>query len=212
MNLRKYQDLSLLVFLPLSRNQFFLKMTLTYFDTKEELLCFLTQLAEKQLNEVLQWRKSIDAGNLLKPSETGGWSVVQCLAHLNAYSDYYLPSFRERMFSQKQFPQNHPIKSTWLGKLAIKSMHPFTGKGKFKAMKGYIPSSELPAFEVLDTFILHQNNLLEILKLAQNYQLNQIKIPISIANYLSLKYCDALYFLIIHQERHLLQAARNLIK
>jgi hypothetical protein len=46
-------------------------------------------------------------------------------------------------------------------------MHPDTGKSKFKAMKGYIPSSELPAFEVLDTFISHQKNLLEILSLPE---------------------------------------------
>jgi hypothetical protein len=89
-------------------------------------------------------------------------------------------------------------------------MHPDTGKSKFKAMKGYIPSSELPAFEVLDTFISHQKNLLEILKVARNYQLNQITIPISIAKFLTLRLADALYFLIIHQERHILQAERNI--
>ncbi|MDI9867671.1 DinB family protein [Flectobacillus roseus] len=185
-------------------------MALTYFDTKEELLDFLTQLAEKQLDKTVEWRQSIDAKTLLQPSETGGWSVAQCLSHLNAYSNYYLQNFRERMLSQGQFSQNHPIKSTWLGKLAIKSMHPDTGKSKFKAMKGYIPSSKLPAFEVLDTFISHQKNLLEILKVARNYQLNQITIPISIAKFLTLRLADALYFLIIHQERHILQAERNI--
>jgi hypothetical protein len=89
-------------------------------------------------------------------------------------------------------------------------MHPETGKSKFKAMKGYIPDIELPALEVLDTFISHQKNLLEVLKLARNYQLNQITIPISIAKFLTLRLADALYFLIIHQERHILQAERNI--
>ncbi|MDI9879683.1 DinB family protein [Flectobacillus longus] len=187
-------------------------MGLTYFDTKEELLHFLLQLTEKQLDKVVEWRYTADAITLLQASHTAGWSVAQCLAHLNAYSDYYLRSFQEGMSTNEKFLQNHSIKSTWLGKLAIKSMHPETGKSKFKAMKGYIPDSELPALDVLDRFITHQKSLLEILRLAKDYQLNQIKIPISIAKFLSLRLGDALYFLIIHQERHILQAERNLRK
>lgn len=185
-------------------------MALTYFDTKEELLDFLTQLAEKQLDKTVEWRQSIGVTILLQPSNTGGWSMAQCLAHLNAYSDYYLASFRHGISTHEKYLQNHSIKSTWLGRLAIKSMHPETGKSKFKAMKGYIPDTELPALEVLDTFISHQKNLLEILSIARNYQLNQITIPISIAKFLTLRLADALYFLIIHQERHILQAERNI--
>jgi hypothetical protein len=50
-------------------------MALTYFDTKEELLDFLTQLAEKQLDKTVEWRQSIDVTILLQPSNTGGWSI-----------------------------------------------------------------------------------------------------------------------------------------
>jgi uncharacterized damage-inducible protein DinB len=146
---------------------------------------------------------------LLKPSDSNGWSIAQCVEHLNTYGNYYLPLFEKEMAKSPNKPEANVIKSSWLGRKSIESMNPETGKKKFKALKNHIPASDLDAQAVIAQFISHQERLLQIIRLAQSKDIQQIKIPLSIAKFLKLNLGDALQFLIIHNERHIQQANRN---
>jgi len=86
-----------------------------------------------------------------------------------------------------------------------------TGQKKHKALKDYIPAPTLDAHAVVAEFIQQQEALLSYLKQAQHTDLNAVKIPISIFKWLKLKLGDVLQFLIAHNERHLVQAKRNLV-
>lgn len=147
---------------------------------------------------------------LLKPSATGGWSIAQCLEHLNSYGVYYIPLFEKGVEEGPEMITNRPFKSTWLGRLAIDSMNPTTGKRKFKAFKKHSPVLDLDATAVIAEFISHQERLLQILRKAKSKDIQKIKIPISIARFLKLNMGDALQFLIVHNERHIQQAKKNL--
>lgn len=178
-----------------------------------EKILLLNQLenqVESHLQQAIQKYQNLSDELLLKPSSSGGWSIAQCLEHLNSYGLYYLPLFEKGLAASQDDLSIETLKSTWLGKLAIDTMNPEKGKKKFKAMKGHIPGAALDATAVVAEFINQQEQLLQILRMAKNKRIQQIKIPISIAKFLKLHLGDAIQFLIIHNERHIQQANRNL--
>jgi uncharacterized damage-inducible protein DinB len=178
---------------------------------KVTLLNQLEIQVENHLQVVIKDFQNLPHDILLKPSATGGWSIAQCLEHLNTYGHYYLPLF-EKGLAQSTVPDSNVIGSSWLGKKAIDSMNPATGTKKFKAFKNYIPEVNLDAQKVVAEFIHQQERLLQILRMSQSKNIQAIKIPISIAKFLKLNLGDALQFLIAHNERHIQQANRNLMR
>lgn len=149
-----------------------------------------------------------NASALLHPSDTGGWSVAQCLEHLNAYGRYYLPAIRNRLPKPGNYKTAKPFRSSWFGAYFTRMMEPSTGKKKIKAMKAYIPPAQLDAHAVVRDFIAQQETLLALLRQSNQCDLNRIRIPISIAQFIRLKLGDVFQFLIAHNERHLQQAKR----
>jgi hypothetical protein len=84
------------------------------------------------------------------------------------------------------------------------------GKGKMKTFKEYTPPPSLDAHAVVAEFVQQQETLLGCLRQAHNANLNAIRVPISITKFIRLKLGDVLQFVIMHNERHLLQAKRNI--
>ncbi|WP_207425428.1 DinB family protein [Pedobacter sp. SYSU D00535] len=143
---------------------------------------------------------------LLKPSPTGGWSVTQCLDHLNSYGDYYLPKIGAAL-NRKEANPGLNYTSGWLGDYFTRMMEP--SDKKYKAFKGHVPAPHLDAHLVVEEFIRQQQTLLQYLQEAKGSDLNY-RIPISISKFVRLKLGDTFRFLIAHNERHLQQALKNL--
>ena len=179
--------------------------------SSETLLNTLEEKVEKHLHDAIDVFQNLDAEALLKPAPHGGWSVAQCLEHLNRYGDFYLPEILKKMEQYPKTPASPWFKSTWIGHHFTRMMDPATGKTKLPAFKNYKPQPDLDAHGVVAKFILQQEKLLVLLRDARNADLNQVRIPISIARFMSLKLGDVFQFLIAHNERHLLQAKRNLV-
>jgi hypothetical protein len=79
-----------------------------------------------------------------------------------------------------------------------------------KTFKAYTPPPSLDAYAVVAEFIQQQETLLSYLRQAHDSDLNKIRIPVSIAKFIRLKLGDVFQFIIMHNERHLLQAKNNL--
>lgn len=178
---------------------------------KLALLDQLENVVESHLRFVTSSVQNLPIEMLLKPSTTGGWSIAQCLAHLNGYGNFYLPLFRDGLANQKGKPSSDMFKSTWLGRYFTKMMHPDTGKKKYKAFKDHIPDCNLDARSVIATFIEQQEMLLSLLTEARTADLNAIRIPLSISRWVTFKLGDAFQFLVAHNERHIQQAKRNIL-
>jgi uncharacterized damage-inducible protein DinB len=150
---------------------------------------------------------------LNKPAVDGGWSIAQCLEHLNRYGYFYLPEISKGISSNLKDKQVAPeFHSSWLGAWFTKILDPKRGKKKLKAFKKYIPPQQLNAHDVLNTFLHQQTQLKELLTQADNVDLNRVKISVSISPFVKLKLGDVFQFFIAHNERHLLQALRNVKK
>lgn len=140
----------------------------------------------------------------------GKWSIAQVLEHLNFYHDFYLPEI-EQAFKQrpKSINTSQCVFSTGLmGGYLTKMMRPdAAGKvsNKTKALKDYIPAPQLDAEQVLSRFLESQQRFSKLLDQARFYDLNKVRIPMSISKLIRLKLGDLLRVLVIHQQRHLIQ-------
>ena len=175
---------------------------------KKELLDYMGGRVETHISTAVSLFQNVPEHELLSPSPTGGWSIAQCLDHLNSYGLYYLPRLRTVLESA---PASNSLffKSGWLGNYFTKMMEP--SLKKYKAFKGHIPDKTLPAYAVVEAFIKQQEELLDLLRTAETLSLDT-RIPISISDFIRLKTGDVFRFLIAHNERHVQQALRNTAK
>lgn len=173
---------------------------------KKELLHKLEEQTEKYLNDAIQIFQNQNEEALLKPAENGGWSIAQCLEHLNSYSRYYLPRI-EKAISVNNKSVDDFYKSSWLGTYFIGMMNPGKNK-KYKAAAAHQPASIVDAHAVVAEFIKHQEQLLLLLRKSSACDWKAIRINISIMKLIRLRLGDVFQFVIVHNNRHILQAKR----
>jgi uncharacterized damage-inducible protein DinB len=169
------------------------------------LLPQLEQKIEAHLELAIHRFQNLDATVLDKQPYASGWSITQCLWHLNSYGWFYIPQIKKGLTTQQR---KTSYTSGWLGKYFTNMMMPELGSKKMKAFKDHIPPQNLDAYAVVAEFIEQQETLLQCVRKA--YQANlDTRLPISINKYVTLKLGDVLQFVIAHDERHLQQALRN---
>jgi hypothetical protein len=173
---------------------------------KTQLLDQLEKMVNSHLEHAVKVFQNQPVSILLQPAADGGWSIAQCLEHLNRYGDYYLPAIKKGL--DKSYPNSDTFTSTWLGKFFTEMMDPAKSKKKVKAFKAYNPAPALDAPAVVAEFIHQQEVLLDYINQARKADLDAIRIPISIAKWIRLKAGDVFQFVIVHNERHMLQAKR----
>src|SRR5688572_18111879 len=64
----------------------------------------------------------------------GGWSLLECLEHLNRYAAYYNPALEKAISSNLTVNPNPEISLTWIGKKSVEMISPKNTK-KHKTMK-----------------------------------------------------------------------------
>lgn len=178
--------------------------------SKDQLLDLLEEQVEQHLRQCVEQFQNLSEDILLAPAVNGGWSIAQCLEHLNSYGKYYLPKIQEGLTKSQSKPNVETFRSTWLGRYFTRMMDSQTGTKKYKAFKGHIPDQNLDAHAVVAEFIQQQEVLLSYIRQARHVDLNCIRVPISILQWIRLKLGDVLQFLIAHNERHIVQAQRNI--
>ena len=162
--------------------------------------------AEKQTELVQMNLVPLNPELLNQQRSDGGWSVSQCLKHLNTYSDHYLLAINNSLFSYPQ-SNNVVLKGGWLGKYFVKIIQP--GKGKYKAAKKHLPPISLDHQRELSDFMSNTAQFIEMLDECALVNLDKARVKTSIHPWLTLRLCDTLEFMIAHNQRHLLQALNN---
>lgn len=170
------------------------------------LLHRLEQATEKHIQTAIREFQNMDESQLLAPAPDGGWSIAQCLDHLNGYGNFYYPLIEKGLVSSKD--KSDEYKATWLGNYFTKMLDPETGKRKMKAFKKHIPSRNLNGHEVVAEFIRQEEHFLQLIRMSRERNLNKISIPTSLISFIRMNLGDTLRFLVAHNERHIRQAAR----
>ena len=177
---------------------------------QNELLDQLEEKVDAHLRTAIGQLQNLPPAILLRPAGDGGWSIAQCLEHLNTYGRFYLPQIERKLASASPPRSAVSFRSSWLGSYFTRSMDPATSSRKMKAFKGHIPERDLDAPAVIAEFIQQQETLLKLIRKARQVDLRAIRIPISLTSLIRLKLGDVFQFLVAHDERHLQQAKRNL--
>jgi uncharacterized damage-inducible protein DinB len=172
---------------------------------KTILLQDLEQQVERHLAEAVKAYQNWMPERLLQKPVNGGWSVAECLWHLNSYGSHYLPRIEKGLAAPTT--ADPLFRSSWLGSWFTNLMKPGPGMTKMSAFKNHVPPSALNPYEVVAEFIQQQEVLLALLRRARAADLNRIRIGLSIMPWLKMKLGDVFQFLVTHQERHMVQAA-----
>ncbi|MCU0387996.1 MAG: DinB family protein [Chitinophagaceae bacterium] len=172
-------------------------------------LAQLAQHTRNNLHQATQWLM-LEEEELLQRPAPGKWNVLECIEHLNRYSDFYLPEFRRRIEASTLHPSGSFFKSGWLGAFFIKSMQPGPDSKKMKTFREMDPSGQMLSREVVAKFIQQQKEFLQILENAAKVDLNRIKISISITKLIRIRLGDGLAFYTVHNNRHIQQASEVL--
>lgn len=179
----------------------------------------LTSL-ENELNTILivfNQLQQLDDATLNKQPSVNKWSLAQILEHLNSYNRYYLHHIEAAM---KNADKQHVAPAAvfrpgWLGNYFTQSMYSdVVAKNeitnKMKAPKDHTPQTVLNSKAVMAEFAAGEQTLLKMLAAAQQVNICEIKIPISIARWIKINLGDTFRFLIAHQVRHFLQVRNTL--
>ena len=169
------------------------------------------QQTEALLDKAVKEWQNLPPHKLSQEPAPGSWSAAQCMAHLNAYGDYYLPAI-EKAIHQARHQGSTPaaeFRSSWLGAYFTKIMQP-DSKTKMKSPANAIPPATPNSSETLAQFIDQQERLLKLIEQARAVDLNRVRIPISIVQWIRLKLGDTFGFYVAHHRRHVLQAERAL--
>lgn len=158
-----------------------------------------------------------------KKSETS-WSALECIQHLNLYSDFYHPEITQRMkLAASSFEGgsrrvttnvNLTFKSSWLGKKFIDSVRLKDVIKPMNSPKNMNPSLKRSELDkgVLSKFINDQKELLDLLNRSRDVDLMKIKTSISLSKLIKLRLGDTFGVIIHHNQRHVAQAMRATTK
>jgi uncharacterized damage-inducible protein DinB len=144
---------------------------------------------------------------LTKQPAPGKWSIAQVLEHLNIYSRHYIHAIEQKLHLNQSGPHKEFIPG-WLGNYFTKLMKPNEDKSvsrKMKSPKNAVPSAQPDGKMVLDEFVAHQHQLLNLLQIAKSANLEYVRIPTSLSKFIALKLGDTFRFFIAHEQRHFLQ-------
>lgn len=157
--------------------------------------------------EIAKMFATSSAKILQKRPNEGAWNTLECLAHLNHYSDYYIPEIRQQIKASKH-PNEEMFTSSRLGNYFATGMKPGPQIKKIKTFKSANPINfEQPlGKEVIETFINYQEQTLVLLEAAYQVSLTKTKTGISITNLIKLRLGDTFRVVVYHNWRHLEQA------
>ena len=143
-----------------------------------------------------------------KPSQKN-WSIAECVDHLIVTNNLYLKEF-ERQLSEKKIKTDcskTKVKHKWLSKYIIKSVDPSNPK-KVSTFAVFMPSLSNHSKDVFDKFFDLQNKLINLLRLAEDLNLNEYVMSSPTAKIINENFCDVLDIVRLHDRRHFNQVEK----
>ncbi len=164
---------------------------------------------ESHLTHAIRVFQNLDEHDLNCRPAGGGWSVAECLEHLNTYYRYYLPLLEAGVLKGRKTGAGS-YAASWLGRYFQKMMDPDRGQGTYKAAARHLPVVGQSGYAVVAEFMDFQERLSKLLEEMRQIDINSVKIRTSLSALIKLNAGDTVAFLITHDERHIRQANRNL--
>jgi hypothetical protein len=137
----------------------------------------------------------------------GGWSIAQCVGHLNTTNRIFLPIFEEGI--RKGRAENRlsagPYSYSWLSRYMFRVMQPPV-KRRFSAPKKFEPGPQKPIAGILAEWDTTHARLEELVRQADGLDLEKIKVPSPVTSLIKYNLGMAFWIQTAHDRRHLWQA------
>lgn len=137
-------------------------------------------------------------------AEASRWSILECFAHLNLYNRYYLKAIEDSLLASAGQVEED-IRTTWIGRKSVRMMMPGNNK-KQKTFRKMDPVYSVKDRTALDHFLNDQEKLMMLLQKAAHVNVNARKVPVEFFRLLKMNIGEALQFVVVHEQRHVLQA------
>lgn len=171
-----------------------------------KLLGELSSIVKQNIRDIKSLKKLDDSQLNYKPSPEK-WSILECLEHLNRYSDFYLPEIKKALHNPAD--GRDYFKSGILGNMLVNMVIPKPGAKKMKTFTSMNPNGSMLGRYVLEKNLENQEFLLEFIERASKSNLNRSGISVTFSQLIKLKLGDTLRFMAYHNQRHTEQALRN---
>ncbi len=156
--------------------------------------------------------EKLPEGELLWRPDATSWNILECLEHLNRYAEFYHPIIRTSIEKFEGNP-SYDFRPGWLGHKAVKDMLPKKGMKKMNTFSKMDPlKSDSDNSDEMKRFLIHQNELGILLEKSLATDLNKIRIPTMLGNWIRFKLGDIFRFLVYHNERHRRQIENSILK
>ena len=177
----------------------------------------LTNLTNGCSEEVSKNLSEKDLVTLNAQPNERSWSALQCIEHLNAYYRYYIPVIRGKITNSRFVEPSDYFTSSPLGRAVYRSaklgkVH--NVKRSLKSPKDYNPlvNLSLSTENSITEYLNHNKDFLTLIEEATKIDMRKTKVPLSLRPVVKLNIGDALLFLAYHNERHIFQAKKALVR
>ena len=136
-----------------------------------------------------------------------GWSIAECLDHLNATARVYLPTLDEGISDaiRRGVYGEGPFKYNWLGRLSVRfSDLPL----RLKAPDDVQPAAGRTRREILNAFRAYQVQYIDRLRQANGVDLARARVRVLANGWLRIPLGSGFQLMVAHSRRHLAQAKR----
>jgi hypothetical protein len=140
------------------------------------------------------------------------WSIAQCLDHLMASNSTYMPIVELVLAGQKPTSiwQAVPLLPRMWGKLLIRQLSP-ENKRKTRTVRVFEPSSSPLGADIVARFVAHQQDMIRLIERTAQLDLEHIIITSPALGFVTYSLRDAYEIIVVHEQRHVLQAKRLLL-
>ena len=177
--------------------------------TQSELLNRLESDLKKLLELVRSQFALLPAEALQVRPAPGRWNALECFAHLNAHFDYFLPRIELAIHKAKarSWAPAGERRQNWLGRTAIRAVDPLNmGKNRRKSPGRIHPKHLQIRPSEVKAFLINLEMLLRLLQQAREVDLNKARIAHFRWPHLNFLLGDLLEYIVLHAQRHTLQA------
>jgi len=159
----------------------------------------------RDVDQIIQFISTIDNHadvTLNWKSSPDQWSILECIEHLNLYNRFYNVEIASVINSATHGEPTN--RSSWLGRKFIAMMHPDNRK-KQKTMKHLNPIHSNLNVAAIHEFISHQNLLLNMIATCGSKSIEKESVRVEFFKLLRMPLLDAIEFVVVHEQRHILQ-------
>ena len=179
----------------------------THIQTQLADIC--TQL-ERNSFQVSELVKNLLHYQLNLRLESDQWSIAECVAHLNLFSETFLPIISDACEQARKsgWVVDGPFTTDVIGRLLKYALEP-PSKWKAVTTAAFEPLVVEPLEQVAPRFYELQSDLICVIRSAANLNLNRIRIISPLSNHVRYNLYSCFLIIAAHQRRHIWQAEQT---